>query len=119
MVTVRELITPLVSGISTNDCLLLKAYLESDAASAAQHASSIEYLYGYLPPDPIRSRRTAATARSTRIPPGCAGSQRRILHPMRVVSSMMDTKKRNSIPAPERRTVRHPVRRKAGRWPEH
>ena len=41
MVTVRELITPLVSGISPNDMASLKAYLESDAASAAQHASDV------------------------------------------------------------------------------
>ena len=69
MVTVRELITPLVSGISSNDLASLKAYLESDAASAAQHASSIEYLYGVSPQDSSDTGRTAATARSTRIPP--------------------------------------------------
>lgn len=117
MVTVRELITPLVSGISSNDLASLKAYLESDAASAAQHASSIEYLYGVSPQ--IYQIREDGSYRqvnpdSTLAALGLSG----VSSTNEVVSSMMDTSVFYSLPRNEGLyDTQYDV--KAGRWPEH
>ena len=42
MVPVRQLVTQMVSGITSNDLKSLKAYLESDACSIGESVSSVE-----------------------------------------------------------------------------
>ena len=49
MVPVRQLITQMVAGITSNDLKSLKTYLESDDCTIAEDASSIEYSYNVQP----------------------------------------------------------------------
>ena len=49
MVPVRQLITQMVAGITSNDLKSLKAYLESDDCTIAEDATSIEYSYNVQP----------------------------------------------------------------------
>ena len=49
MVPVRQLITQMVSGISSNDLTSLKEYLESDDCHIKEYATSVEYSYGVSP----------------------------------------------------------------------
>lgn len=49
MVPVRQLVTQMVSGITSNDLKSLKTYLESDACSIGESVSSVEYSYNVQP----------------------------------------------------------------------
>ena len=49
MVPVRQLITQMVAGITSNDLKSLKSYLESDDCTIADDATSIEYSYNVQP----------------------------------------------------------------------
>ena len=49
MVPVRQLITQMVAGITSNDLKSLKTYLESDDCTIAEDATSIEYSYNVQP----------------------------------------------------------------------
>ena len=49
MVSVRQLITKMVSGLTSNDLTSLKKYLESDESTIAEDATSIEYSYNAQP----------------------------------------------------------------------
>ena len=49
MVPVRQLITQMVAGITSNDLQSLKTYLESDDCTIAEDATSIEYSYNVQP----------------------------------------------------------------------
>lgn len=49
MVPVRQLITQMVAGITSNDLKSLKAYLESSDCTIAEDATSIEYSYNVQP----------------------------------------------------------------------
>ena len=49
MVSVRQLITKMVSGLTSNDLTSLKKYLESDESTIAEDATSIEYSYSAQP----------------------------------------------------------------------
>ncbi len=49
MVPVRQLITQMVAGITSNDLKSLKTYLESDDCTIAEDATSIEYFYNVQP----------------------------------------------------------------------
>ena len=49
MVPVRQLITQMVAGITSNDLKSLKTYLESDDCTIAEDATSIEYSYNAQP----------------------------------------------------------------------
>ena len=45
----RQLITQMVAGITSNDLKSLKTYLESDDCTIAEDATSIEYSYNAQP----------------------------------------------------------------------
>ena len=49
MVSVRQLITKMVSGLTSNDLTSLKKYLDSDESTIADDATSIEYSYSVSP----------------------------------------------------------------------
>ena len=49
MVPVRQLITQMVAGVTSNDLKSLKTYLESDDCTIAEDATSIEYSYNVQP----------------------------------------------------------------------
>ena len=49
MVPVRQLITQMVSGITSNDLKSLKAYLDSDKSTIADNSTAIEYSYNVSP----------------------------------------------------------------------
>ena len=49
MVPVRQLITQMVAGITSNDLKSLKTYLESNDCTIAEDATSIEYSYNVQP----------------------------------------------------------------------
>ena len=49
MVPVRQLVTQMVAGITSNDLKSLKSYLESDACDLSGSVSSIEYSYNVQP----------------------------------------------------------------------
>ena len=48
-IPVKQLVTKMVSGISSNDLTSLKKYLESDECSIRDDATSIEYSYNVSP----------------------------------------------------------------------
>ena len=116
MVPVRQLITQMVAGITSNDLKSLKAYLESDDCTIAEDATSIEYSYNVQPqiyredgdgsirqvnPDSSLSSLGISSASSTNS----------------MMSSMMNTSVFYQLPeSDELYNSQYEV--KAGRWPE-
>ena len=49
MVPVRQLITQMVSGITSNDLTSLKSYLESDSCTIPENSTAVEYSYSVSP----------------------------------------------------------------------
>ena len=116
MVPVRQLITQMVAGITSNDLKSLKTYLESDDCTIAEDATSIEYSYNVQPqiyredddgsirqvnPDSSLSSLGISSASSTNS----------------MMSSMMNTSVFYQLPeSDELYNSQYEV--KAGRWPE-
>ena len=117
MVPVRQLITQMVAGITSNDLKSLKAYLESDECTIADDATSIEYSYNVQPqiyredddgsfrqvnPDSSLSSLGISSTTSTN----------------NMMSSMMNTSVFYQLPeSDELYNSQYEV--KAGRWPEN
>ena len=116
MVPVRQLITQMVAGITSNDLKSLKTYLESDDCTIAEDATSIEYSYNAQPqiyredadgsirqvnPDSSLSSLGSSSTSSTNS----------------MMSSMMNTSVFYQLPeSDELYNSQYEV--KAGRWPE-
>ena len=116
MVPVRQLITQMVAGITSNDLKSLKTYLESNDCTIAEDATSIEYSYNVQPqiyrqdddgsirqvnPDSSLSSLGISSASSTNS----------------MMSSMMNTSVFYQLPeSDELYNSQYEV--KAGRWPE-
>ena len=116
MVPVRQLITQMVAGITSNDLKSLKTYLGSDDCTIAEDATSIEYSYNVQPqiyredddgsirqvnPDSSLSSLGISSASSTNS----------------MMSSMMNTSVFYQLPeSDELYNSQYEV--KAGRWPE-
>ena len=116
MVPVRQLVTQMVSGITSNDLKSLKAYLESDACSIGESVSSVEYSYNVQPQiyrqDPdgsIRQVNPDSSLSSLGISSETSSNN--------IMSSMMNTSVFSELPqTPELYASQYDV--KAGRWPE-
>ena len=116
MVPVRQLVTQMVSGITSNDLKSLKAYLESDACSIGENVSSVEYSYNVQPQiyrqDPdgsIRQVNPDSSLSSLGISSETSSNN--------IMSSMMNTSVFSELPqTPELYASQYDV--KAGRWPE-
>ena len=116
MVSVRQLITKMVSGLTSNDLTSLKKYLESDESTIAEDATSIEYSYSAQPQiyrqDPdgsIRQVNPDSSLSSLGISSETSSNN--------IMSSMMNTSVFSELPqTPELYASQYDV--KAGRWPE-
>ena len=116
MVPVRQLVTQMVSGITSNDLKSLKTYLESDACSIGESVSSVEYSYNVQPQiyrqDPdgsIRQVNPDSSLSSLGISSETSSNN--------IMSSMMNTSVFSELPqTPELYASQYDV--KAGRWPE-
>ena len=122
MVSVRQLITKMVSGLTSNDLTSLKKYLDSDESTIADDATSIEYSYS-VSPQIYRQAPTAVCIRSTRTPPSrCWGWEARVPGSTSVTSSLMNSMGSNTsvfyqLPA-NSDLYKSQYEVKAGRWPE-
>ena len=116
MVPVRQLITQMVAGITSNDLKSLKTYLESDDCTIAEDASSIEYSYNVQP----QIYREDADGSIRQVNPDSSLSSLGISSTSStnsMVSSMMNTSVFYQLPeSDELYNSQYEV--KAGRWPE-
>ncbi|MGN0706628.1 MAG: ATP-binding cassette domain-containing protein [Faecalibacterium sp.] len=116
LVTVRQLVARLVSGLTSNDLTSLKSWLESDACTIAEDATSIEYSYSVTPQ--IYRQNEDETLRqvnpdSTLSALGLGSSS--VTNEM--MSSMMNISVFSALPEnPQLYESQYQVR--AGRWPE-
>ena len=116
MVPVRQLITQMVAGITSNDLKSLKTYLESDDCTIAEDATSIEYSYNVQPQiyredadGPIRQVNPDSSLSSLGISSTSSTNS--------MMSSMMNTSVFYQLPeSDELYNSQYEV--KAGRWPE-
>ena len=116
MVPVRQLITQMVAGITSNDLKSLKTYLESDDCTIAEDATSIEYSYNVQPQiyredadDSIRQVNPDSSLSSLGISSTSSTNS--------MMSSMMNTSVFYQLPeSDELYNSQYEV--KAGRWPE-
>ena len=116
MVPVRQLITQMVAGITSNDLKSLKTYLESDDCTIAEDATSIEYSYNVQP----QIYREDADGSIRQVNPDSSLSSLGISStssPNSMMSSMMNTSVFYQLPeSDELYNSQYEV--KAGRWPE-
>ena len=116
MVPVRQLVTQMVSGITSNDLGALKTYLESDQSTIRDNSTAVEYSYNVSPQiyreDPdgsIRQVNPDSTLSALGISSGSSTND--------LMSSMMNTSVFYEMPqTPELYQSQYDV--KAGRWPE-
>ena len=116
MVPVRQLITQMVAGITSNDLNSLKTYLESDDCTIAEDATSIEYSYNAQP----QIYREDADGSIRQVNPDSSLSSLGISSTSStnsMMSSMMNTSVFYQLPeSDELYNSQYEV--KAGRWPE-
>ena len=116
MVPVRQLITQMVAGITSNDLKSLKTYLESDNCTIAEDATSIEYSYNVQP----QIYREDADGSIRQVNPDSSLSSLGISSTSStnsMMSSMMNTSVFYQLPeSDELYNSQYEV--KAGRWPE-
>ena len=116
MVPVRQLITQMVAGITSNDLKSLKTYLESDDCTIAEDATSIEYSYNVQP----QIYREGADGSIRQVNPDSSLSSLGISSTSStnsMMSSMMNTSVFYQLPeSDELYNSQYEV--KAGRWPE-
>ena len=116
MVPVRQLITQMVAGITSNDLKSLKTYLESDDCTIAEDATSIEYSYNVQP----QIYREDADGSIRQVNPDSSLSSLGISSTSStnsMMSSMMNTSVFYQLPeSNELYNSQYEV--KAGRWPE-
>ena len=116
MVPVRQLITQMVAGITSNDLESLKPYLESDDCTIAEDATSIEYSYNVQP----QIYREDADGSIRQVNPDSSLSSLGISSASStnsMMSSMMNTSVFYQLPeSDELYNSQYEV--KAGRWPE-
>ena len=116
MVPVRQLITQMVAGITSNDLKSLKTYLESDDCTIAEDATSIEYSYNAQP----QIYREDADGSIRQVNPDSSLSSLGISSTSstnNMMSSMMNTSVFYQLPeSDELYNSQYEV--KAGRWPE-
>ena len=116
MVPVRQLITQMVAGITSNDLKSLKTYLESDDCTIAEDATSIEYSYNAQP----QIYREDADGSIRQVNPDSSLSSLGISSTSStnsMISSMMNTSVFYQLPeSDELYNSQYEV--KAGRWPE-
>ena len=116
MVPVRQLVTQMVSGITSNDLGALKTYLESDQSTIRDNSTAVEYSYNVSPQiyreDPdgsIRQVNPDSTLSALGISSGSSTND--------LMSSMMNTSVFYEMPqTPDLYQSQYDV--KAGRWPE-
>ena len=116
MVPVRQLITQMVAGITSNDLKSLKTYLESDDCTIAEDATSIEYSYNVQP----QIYREDADGSIRQVNPDSSLSSLGISSTSStnsMMASMMNTSVFYPLPeSDELYNSQYEV--KAGRWPE-
>ena len=116
MVPVRQLITQMVAGITSNDLKSLKTYLGSDDCTIAEDATSIEYSYNAQP----QIYREDADGSIRQVNPDSSLSSLGISSTSStnsMMSSMMNTSVFYQLPeSDELYNSQYEV--KAGRWPE-
>ena len=116
MVPVRQLITQMVAGITSNDLKSLKTYLESDDCTIAEDATSIEYSYNAQP----QIYREDADGSIRQVNPDSSLSSLGISSTSStnsMMSSMMNTSVFYQLPeSDELYNSQYEV--KTGRWPE-
>ena len=116
MVPVRQLITQMVAGITSNDLKSLKTYLENDDCTIAEDATSIEYSYNAQP----QIYREDADGSIRQVNPDSSLSSLGISSTSStnsMMSSMMNTSVFYQLPeSDELYNSQYEV--KAGRWPE-
>ena len=116
MVPVRQLITQMVAGITSNDLKSLKTYLESVDCTIAEDATSIEYSYNAQP----QIYREDADGSIRQVNPDSSLSSLGISSTSStnsMMSSMMNTSVFYQLPeSDELYNSQYEV--KAGRWPE-
>ena len=117
MVPVRQLITQMVSGITSNDLKSLKAYLESDDCDISDSVSSVEYSYNVQPQiyrvdedESIRQVNPDSSLASLGISSTSSTNS--------MMSSMMNTSVFYQLPASDD-LYNSQYEVKAGRWPEN
>jgi len=116
MVPVRQLLSQMVSGITTNDLKSLKQYLETTDTTVADNATAVEYAYNVSPQiyrqDPdgsIRQVNPDSSLSSLGISSETSSNN--------IMSSMMNTSVFSELPqTPELYASQYDI--KAGRWPE-
>ena len=116
MVPVRQLVTQMVSGITSNDLGALKIYLESDQSTIRDNSTAVEYSYNVSPQiyreDPdgsIRQVNPDSTLSALGISSSSSTNE--------LMSSMMNTSVFYEMPqTPDLYQSQYDV--KAGRWPE-
>ena len=116
MVPVRQLVTQMVSGITSNDLGALKTYLESDQSTIRDNSTAVEYSYNVSPQiyreDPdgsIRQVNPDSTLSALGISSSSSTNE--------LMSSMMNTSVFYEMPqTPDLYQSQYDV--KAGRWPE-
>ena len=116
MVPVRQLITQMVAGITSNDLKSLKTFLESDDCTIAEDATSIEYSYNVQP----QIYREDADGSIRQVNPDSSLASLGISSTSStnsMMSSMMNTSVFYQLPeSDELYNSQYEV--KAGRWPE-
>ena len=116
MVPVRQLITQMVAGITSNDLKSLKTYLEGNDCTIAEDATSIEYSYNVQP----QIYREDADGSIRQVNPDSSLSSLGISSTSStnsMMSSMMNTSVFYQLPeSDELYNSQYEV--KAGRWPE-
>lgn len=116
MVPVRQLVTQMFSGITTNDLASLKNFLESEDCTISENATAIEYSYSVTPliyraddDGSIRQVNPDTSLSTLGISSDSSSNS--------IMSSMMDTSVFYEMPkTPELYLSQYDV--KAGRWPE-
>ena len=117
MVPVRQLVTQMVSGITSNDLKSLKTYLESDACTIGESVSSVEYSYNVQPQiyrqDPDGSiRQVNPDSSLSALGISSTSSTNNMM------ASMMNTSVFYQLPASDA-LYHSQYEVKAGRWPEN
>ena len=116
MIPVRQLVTQMVSGITSNDLRSFKSYLESGSCTIAEDTTSIEYSYNVTP----QIFREDADGSIRQVNPDSSLSALGISSSTStndLMSSMMNTSVFYQLPASsELYNSQYQV--KAGRWPE-
>ena len=116
MVPVRQLISQMVSGVTSNDLKSLKTYLESADCTIADNSTAVEYSYNVAP----QIYRQDADGSIRQVNPDSSLSSLGISSETssnNIMSSMMNTSVFSELPqTPELYASQYDV--KAGRWPE-